>query len=141
MKQHNKFLIGFGLATTVMATGCKKDFFNRPPENQLTVGTYYQTADQVQGSTAILYAAPWFGLNGKAFLAIGDLQSGNAICYAGTDGAFDAFRNFSEGNAPQGVQRAWNSLFTVVAQANALLNNLPTAAPASVSKDIVNNAL
>jgi len=135
----NIYILAAALITT--SAGCKKSFFNRPPEDQPTVGTYYQTTDQVQSSTAILYAAPWFGLNGKAFLAIGDLQSGNAICYAGTDGAFDAFRNFSQGNATQGIQSAWNSLFTVVAQANALLNNLPTAAPASVPKEVVNNAL
>ncbi|HMI60842.1 MAG TPA: RagB/SusD family nutrient uptake outer membrane protein [Puia sp.] len=141
MKKNLKYIIGAGALIAMTATGCKKDFFNRPPEDQPTVGTYYQTAAQVQSSTAILYAAPWFGLNGKAFLAIGDLQSGNAICYAGTDGSFDAFRNFSQGNSTQTVQSAWNSLFTVVAQANALLNNLPTAAPASVPENVVNTAL
>jgi hypothetical protein len=140
MKQHIKLLIGFGSLITVIATGCKKDFFNRPPENQLTVGTYYQTVAQVQASTDILYAAPWFGLNGKAFLAMGDLQSGNVICYAGTDGSFDAFRSLSEGNATQTVASAWNALYTVIAQSNELLINLPGAAT-SVPAAAVNNAL
>src|SRR5580704_4161781 len=137
MKQTIAYIIAVG----ALATGCSKSFFNRPPENQSTVGTYYQTTAEVQSSTNILYAAPWFGFNGKAFLAIGDLQSGNARCDAGTDGEFDAFRNFSEGNATLAVQSTWNSLFTVVAQANALLNNLPSAAPASVPTAVVNNAL
>jgi hypothetical protein len=141
MKKHIKYFIVAGALVSTASAGCKKEFFNRPPQDQSTVGTYYQTVEQVQSSTNILYAAPWFGFNGKAFLAIGDLQSGNATCYAGTDGAFDAFRNFTQGNATQAVQSAWNSLYTVVAQANALLNNLPTAAPASVPKDVVNNAL
>src|SRR6195952_1224381 len=140
MKKYKK-LIGVSAILAVVAAGCKKDFFNRPPENSATVGTYYQTSDQVQSSTNILYAAPWFGFNGKALLAIGDLQSGNARCYQGTDGSFDAFNNFTEGNATQTVASAWNSLYTVVAQANALLNNLPTAAPASVPAAVVNNAL
>ncbi len=140
MKKHIKYLIGAAVIS-VAAAGCKKSFFNRPPENASTVGTYYQTTDEVQSSTNILYAAPWFGFNGKAFLAIGDLQSGNARCYAGTDGEFDAFRNFSEGNATLAVQSTWNSLYTVVAQANALLNNLPTAVPTSVPSAVVNNAL
>src|ERR1700704_3869131 len=116
MKQHINLLIGFGSLIAIIATGCKKEFFNRPPENALTVGTYYQTVAQVQASTDILYAAPWFGLNGKAFLAIGDLSSGNAACFAGTDGAFDAFRSLSEGNATQTVQSAWDALYTVIAQ-------------------------
>src|ERR1700743_2330868 len=141
MKKHIKYLVGIGALVAVAAAGCKKDFFNRPPEDRATVGTYYQTADQVQSSTNILYAAPWFGFNGKAFLAIGDLQSGNARCDAGTDGEFDAFHNFTEGNATLAVQSTWNSLYTVIAQSNALLNNLPTAAPASVPTAVVNNAL
>src|ERR1700744_2048634 len=123
MKKYNKLLIGLGSLIAIMATGCKKDFFNRPPENQLKVGTYYQTVAQVQAITDILYAAPWFGLNGKAFLAMGDLQSGNAACYAGTDGSFDAFRNLSEGNALQTIESSWNALYTVIAQANELLLN------------------
>src|ERR1700734_4421766 len=99
MKKYIKYFTGAVVLICVSATGCKKDFFNRPPEDQSTVGTYYQTPAEVQSSTNILYAAPWFGFNGKAFLAIGDLQSGNARCDAGTDGEFAAFRNFSEGNA------------------------------------------
>lgn len=136
-----KYIIGFVTLITLVSVGCKKDFFNRPPESALTVGTYYQTADQVQSCTNILYAAPWFGFNGKAALAIGDLQSGNAICWAGTDGSFDAFGAFGAGNATQAVQSMWNSLYTVIAQSNALLNNLPSGASASVPKEIVNNAL
>ena len=135
-----KYLIGLSAFVSITFIGCKKDFFNRPPENTSTVGTYYQTTAQVQSSTSILYAAPWFGLNGKAFLAMGDLQSGNAICYAGADGSFDAFGAFGAGNATQTVASAWNSLFTVVAQANSLLNNLPGAA-SGVSATVVNNAL
>ena len=141
MKKHIRYFIGAGALIATTSTGCKKDFFNRPPQDQATVGTYYQTADQVRSSTNILYAAPWFGFNGKAFLAIGDLQSGNARCDAGTDGEFDAFRNFSQGNATLAVQSTWNSLYTVIAQSNALLNNLPTAAPASVPAAVINNAL
>lgn len=140
--KHIKIFLGTSLLIAIMASGCKKDFFNRPPENELTVGTYYETVAQVQASTNILYAAPWFGLNGKALLAIGDLQSGNAACYAGTDGAFDVFRNLSEGNGTQAVQSAWDALYTVIAQANELLINLPPQATASgVPAATINNAL
>ena len=141
MKKHIKYLIGIGALVTIASTGCKKDFFNRPPESSLTAGNFYQTVAEVQASTNILYGNPWFGLNGKAFLAIGDLQSGNLRCDAGTDGEFDALRNFSEGNSTTDVQSAWNSLYTVVAQCNALLTNLPVSAPSSIPGPVVNNAL
>lgn len=136
-----RYYRGIGAAWLILlSAGCKKDFFNRPPENASTVGTYYQTAEQVRSSTNILYAAPWFGLNGKALLAMGDLQSGNAICWAGTDGSFDAFGAFGAGSNTQAVESAWNSLYTVVAQSNALIKNLPGAA-SGVPADEVNNAL
>lgn len=135
-----RYIVGAGLLIAMTTISCKKEFFNRPPENAATVGTYYQTADQVRSSTNILYAAPWFGFNGKAFLAIGDLQAGNAMCFAGSDGSFDAFGAFEAGNATQAVQSAWNSLFTVIAQANALINNLPGAS-SSVPAAEINNAL
>ncbi|WP_295668171.1 RagB/SusD family nutrient uptake outer membrane protein [uncultured Mucilaginibacter sp.] len=141
MKKYIKYLIGMGAIVGMATTGCKKDFFNRPPENEPTVGTYYQTTAQVQASTNILYAAPWFGFNGKAFLATGEVLSGNARCYVGADPEFGAYANYTEGNATPIVTSTWNSLFTVVAQANALLNNLPTAVPASVPSSVKNNAL
>jgi hypothetical protein len=140
MKRHLKYLI-ICAVVAMTATGCKKDFFNRPPENAPTVGTYYQTTGEVQASTNILYAAPWFGFNGKAFLATSEMLSGNARCYIGADPEFGAYGNYTEGNATPGVTSTWNSLFTVVAQANALLNNLPTAVPSSVPASVVNNAL
>lgn len=142
MKKH--IIIGCltsAVIVSIFISGCKKSFFNRPPDNTPTVGTYYKTIDQVQSSTDILYSAPWFGLNGKAFLAIGDLQSGNARCYPGTDGEFDAFGNLSQGNSTLAIQSAWNSLFTVVAQCNALLKNLPANVSSSVPQAVVNNAL
>ena len=138
MKKYIKYMVSMAALASVVATGCKKDFFNRPPENSSTVGTYYQTVAQVQASTNALYAAPWFGYNTKVSWSISELMSGN-----GRSGSSDVvnFGNFSVANGNFELSAAWNSLFTVVAQSNALLNNLPTAAPASISPAVVNNAL
>jgi hypothetical protein len=43
MKRHIKYIIGFAAVAGATSTGCKKDFFNRPPEAGVTVGNYYQT--------------------------------------------------------------------------------------------------
>ncbi|WP_428330414.1 RagB/SusD family nutrient uptake outer membrane protein [Mucilaginibacter sp.] len=138
MKKHIKYIISMAAVASVVATGCKKDFFNRPPESQTTVGSYYQTTAQVQASTNALYAAPWFGFNTKVGWSISELASGN-----GRTGSSDviAFGNFSVSNGNFEISAAWNSLFTVVAQANALINNLPANVPASVPANVVNNAL
>ena len=139
MKQHLKYLFGIA-AVAVMATitSCKKDFFNRPPDAGITVGTYYQTAQQVQSSTNGLYGSPWFGWNNKAGWSITELASGNGRTYSSD---VVAFFNFSVGNTNPEILSAWDSPFTVIAQCNGILNNLPTTVPASVPTATVNNAL
>lgn len=137
MKSPIKYIIGVAAFISIAGSGCKKEFFNRPPEDQYTVGGYYTTTSQVQTSTNALYAAPWFGWNTKVSWAITEMGSGN-----GRSGSDDvkAFGNFSVPNGNFELSAAWNSLFTVVAQANAVLYNLPSV-PASIPKPVVNNAL
>ncbi len=139
MKQYLKYLLGItAVAGVATITSCKKEFFNRPPDAGITVGTYYQTAQQVQTSTNVLYGSPWFGWNNKAGWSITELAGGNGRTYSSD---VVAFFNFSVGNTNPEILAAWDSPFTVVAQCNGILNNLPTAVPASVPIATVNNAL
>lgn len=138
MKQYIKYLVGMAAVVSITATGCKKDFFNRPPESGVTVGNYYQTAAQVQSSTYGLYGSPWFGWNNKAGWAITEMASGNARSYSND---VVSFGNFSVSNTNPEMLAAWDSPFSVVAQCNGLLNNLPTSVPASIPSATVNNAL
>src|SRR3569833_238692 len=138
MKRNIKYILSMAALTGVIASGCKKDFFNRPPESQTTVGSYYQTADQVKASTNALYAAPWFGFNTKVGWSISELASGNGRTYSSD---VVAFGNFSVSNGNFELSAAWNSLFTVAAQSNALIANLPANVPSSVPATVVNNAM
>ena len=122
----------------VAITGCKKDFFNRPPEDAIVVGNFYKTNEQVAASTNALYGSPWFGYNGKVGWSITELAGGNGRSYSSD---VVNFSNFSVTNTNFELGSAWNSLFTVVAQANALLVNLPSGVSSSVDTTIVNNAL
>lgn len=138
MKNYIKYMIGMAVVTGITTTGCKKDFFNRPPESGVTVGNYYQTDAQVNASTNGLYGSPWFGWNNKVGWAITEMASGNGRSYSSD---VSAFGNFSVPNTNPEILAAWDSPFTVIAQCNAILSNLPTTVPASVSKAAVNNAL
>ncbi len=138
MKTYIKYFIGLTVATGLTTSSCKKDFFNRPPQDAITLDSYYQTNDQVLASTNALYSATWFGWCGKAGWSITDLSGGNGRTYSSD---VVNFSNFSVTDANFELGGAWNSLFIVVAQANALINNLPTKVPASVSQSVVNNAL
>ncbi len=122
---------------SLLTTSCKKDFFNRPPQSQVTVGNYYQTTSQVQASTNGLYGSPWFGWNNKVGWAITEMSSGNGFTYSSD---VNAFITWSAPNANPEIMAAWDSPFTVIAQCNGLINNMaPTIA--GVPQNMVNNAL
>ncbi len=138
MKRHIKYITGMAaMASMLAATGCKKDFFNRPPEAQVTVGNYYKTTAQVQAATNGLYGSLWFGWNNKVGWAITELSSGNGFTYSSD---VNAFFNWSAPNANPEILAAWDSPFTVVAQCNGLINNMQATIP-GVAQPIVNNAL
>src|SRR6201985_2434912 len=136
MKIHIKYLIAMAAITSI-AAGCKKDFFNRPPESGVTVGNYYQTAAQVQASTNGLYGSPWFGWDNKVGWAITELSGGNAFTYSSH---VSAFNTWSAPNGNPEILAAWDSPFSVVAQCNGLLNNMAPSIP-GVPQATVNNAL
>nr|WP_294945044.1 RagB/SusD family nutrient uptake outer membrane protein [uncultured Mucilaginibacter sp.] len=138
MKKYIKYLLGLTVVTGLTTSSCKKEFFNKPPKDAITLDSYYQTNDQVLASTNILYSATWFGWCGKAGWSITDLSGGNGRTYSSD---VVNFSNFSVTDANFELGGAWNSLFITVAQANALINNLPAKVPATVDKAVVNNAL
>ena len=137
MKAYQKHLLSIALATGLL-TGCSKDFFNRPPQSAITLDNFYQTNDQVVASTNDLYGAPWFGFQVKVGWSITELSGGNGRTYSSD---IINFGNFSVTNTNFELNAAWNSLFTVVAQSNALINNLPVKVPSSVPAATVQNAL
>src|ERR1700750_3283334 len=116
MKINIKYITGLATIAGVLAvSGCKKDFFNRPPEAGITVGNYYQTVSQVQSSTNGLYGSPWFGWNNKVGWAITELASGNAFTYSSD---VSAFNTWSAPNGNPEILAAWDSPFSVIAQCN-----------------------
>lgn len=138
MNNYIKYLASSALLLAVMVTGCKKEYFNNPPRSAITLDNYYQTAEQVNSSTNALYSAPWFGWSGKAGWSFTDLGGGNGRTYSNDIVNFQQF-TLSDVNFENSA--AWNSLYIEVAQANALINNLPSKVPASVDQAVVNNAL
>lgn len=138
MKVFKKIIFGTVVIIGVMAASCKKSYFNRPPLSSVAVGNFYQNAAEVNAATNILYSVPWFGWNTHAGWSISELSGGNARSYSSD---IDGFSYFTVPNTDRVLDAAWTSLYTEVAQANALINTLPTAVPASVDKGVVNNAL
>lgn len=138
MKRYIKFLAGVLVITVITSTSCKKESFNKAPVDAVTVDNFYQTSAQVAASTNDLYSAVWFGWCGKAGWSITEMLGGNGRSYS-SDVA--NFGDFSVTNTNFELDNAWNALFIVVAQSNALINNLPVKVPATVPTAVVNNTL
>ncbi|TKC61250.1 RagB/SusD family nutrient uptake outer membrane protein [Pedobacter hiemivivus] len=138
MIHYKKYLMLFGLVSCLAISACKDSFFDQAPQDAITVDNYYTTADQVKASTNVLYNKVWFLWNNKAAYCIGEVASGNGRSYAADVVNFvtiSATANNTE------VINAWTGMYTVVAQANALINTLPSKVPASVPSAVLNNAL
>jgi starch-binding outer membrane protein, SusD/RagB family len=126
------------IIASVVATSCSKSFSNRPPVDAIAIDNFYQNDAQVQASTNILYGAPWFGYQTKVGWSITELYGGNGRTYSGD---VINFGNFSVTSLNFEIQAAWNSLFTEVAEANALLTTLPVKSSPSVDSSVLINAL
>ncbi|GGG98448.1 membrane protein [Pedobacter zeae] len=138
LNKMKSYLIYSFIFIALVSTGCKKDFFNIPPQDALSADNFYQNTEQVQASTIALYNSPWFDWNAKASWCISELLSGNAHTYSPD---VINFGNFSVTGDNTQLLSAWNSLYSVIAQSNTLINNLKTKVPASVPAPVVNNAI
>jgi hypothetical protein len=142
MKPNFKNIIGaIGVALAVSAVvACKKSFFNGTPTGQYTVDNYFKSSNEVQAATAVLYGAPWFNFNCTYSMSIGDVYSGNSTGDA--NAAMIQFQNMNVTQSNEYLYKGWASLYSVVGQANAIienLNNNPNAT--SLSTAVTNTAL
>lgn len=117
---------------------CGDDFLDRAPEDSITIDNFFQTKEQIESATALLYGWPWFTINDKALWTIGDSRAGNDWT---SDGQMAQFFTFSVTASNAHLGEAWVSLWMVVAHANALINNVPVQAGADVTEDVISQAL
>lgn len=117
---------------------CQEDFLDRPPEDSYNVADFYKTPEQVTASTNALYVRPWYNFITNVSWCIGELSSGNGRTW---DPRNADFSNFAITGEHGTLTQAWESLYAVIAQSNAVINTLPEAVGPSVPQDIVNNAL
>ena len=137
MKSYKRtLLLMLPLFLVVMA--CNDDFLDRPPEDSFNVADFYQTEDQVNAATNALYVRPWFNFVTNVAWCIGELSSGNGRTW---DPRNADFVNFAITGEHGTLTQAWESLYAVVAQANSVINTLPTAAGADIPQHVVGNAI
>lgn len=127
------------LLLVVFTTSCSNDFFDRPSEDKYSVDTFFNSDEQVTSSTNILYATPWFEYAAnKAMYATAELTSGNGRTW--DDDTAD-YMGLRVTNRKGHLTSAWGALFSVVAQANLLINSLSNLSSENLDQEGINNAL
>lgn len=120
------------------ATSCNRDFTDRPSEDSISADSYYKTDEQVRIATDALYYKTWFQFNNKFFYALTEVGSGNMYTNSSD---VNAMRTFAMTSSDAEMYAGWQSLWSNVAQANYLINNLQSRAASTVSQSVINNAL
>lgn len=133
MKKIRNILV-IGLLSLV-GTGCS-DFLNVTSEQELTYDTFYKTASDCRSATAVLYNSVWFDFN--SFLwEIGDSRANNMYVDLATY-ASAIFNRFMETSNTDDLENGWDALYSVVGQADHVLNNLYRALDNGVDPAVVN---
>src|SRR5215212_1588138 len=112
MQRAFKYLLILAAAGAVQ--GCKKNFLDRPPIDQVTSGNFYKTNEEIRAATGPLYNIVWFDYNDKAFMAFGEARGGNLNSNDRT-----AYIQFAASATDQStLLPGYKSFYKIAAQAN-----------------------
>ncbi|MGZ3871370.1 MAG: RagB/SusD family nutrient uptake outer membrane protein [Mucilaginibacter sp.] len=129
---NKRYILTITAALAVGLVSCKKDFLNKLPISQGTVGNYYKTASDAEGGLVGAYQ--------QAFLtdqywvwdytSDGDARADN--CYAGGDNP-DNFGvdNFTTTPLNGNITRDWQGLYQDIYAANTVIDKVPLIPAAS----------
>lgn len=120
--------------TGVLAlTGCE-DFLEQKNTHDLNQQTFFDSEAALRAATAPLYNYVWAGFNDKFYYGMGDGRANNVT--AQYSDYIYPYTNLSETSLSQGLTDAWNSFYSVVAQANNTINNITDYSAPTLSEDL-----
>lgn len=112
-------------ALSLSIASCKKDFLDRPSQNNPTLDTYYTSAEQVNAATSFLYNQVWYEYMDKAFHTIGEVLSGNMLTSAGDPNyGSNTYVYFTVQSTDGQLLNAWRAFYKVAGNATVLMNTL-----------------
>ena len=128
MNNYHKILTIALLGTIGLTTACKKDFLDKQPISQGTVGNYYKTPGDAEGGlvgayTEAFYSEYWV----EDFTVNSDARADN--CYAGSNNPDNiAIDNFTQTSRNGNTTRDWQLLYKHIYAANTVLDYVPKIA-------------
>ena len=123
MRNNNKFFYILFAAGLALGSGCTKTI-DKTPISSLTTGNFYKTANDAEAGLTGAYNGLYQQYYIWDYQTNGDAQADN--CYAGGNNPDNfAIDNFSLTPLNGNVTRDWQGLYAAVANANAVLDNVP----------------
>lgn len=116
-----KYIILAG-ALIMGGASCKKTFLEHPSTSNATLDVYYNTAEQVNGATGLLYNQPWGDWFDKAFSSVGDVLGGTVTGAAGND-QYNSFYNFNIQSTDGLIGLTWKACYKAAGQASVLIQS------------------
>ncbi|CAM4157938.1 Starch-binding associating with outer membrane [Pedobacter westerhofensis] len=117
-------LIAAGAFVLSVQSGCKKDFLDKNPINQVTADQAFTNAAAAEKLIQGAYDGRYNDYNIWDYQVNGDVTSDN--CYAGGDNQANIQIDLFTPNATNGnVSRDWSALYGDIKNANEVLENVP----------------
>jgi len=139
MKKYLKnYKLAFAFTIAAVFCSCETDFLEIKPQDTYSLDGFYTTNEKVANATNNLYCRVWFNFHTKAFNAIGDMAAGNTFTYSDD---YLPFRTLEYQSSDAVLLDSWRSCFGTVANANTLINGLPSNVGPNVSTEVLNNTL
>ncbi len=120
MKNSTIFIIA-ALSGFLAVTSCE-DFLTHDNTTNANQETFFDSDKAVAAATAPLYNYVWYSFNEKFYYGMGDGRANNIT--ARWSPYIYPYTNFTETALSEGLEEAWGSLYSVVAQSNYAINNI-----------------
>ncbi len=114
-------------------TSCVDDFLEQENTYQLNQQTYFDSDEAVNSAVLPLYNYVWYSFNDKFYYGMGDGRANNIT--AQYSNYIYPYTNFTETSLSAGLNDAWGSFYSVVAQADNTINNIKNYSTSGVSED------
>lgn len=120
------------IAGILSFSSCANDFLEQKNSYQISQDNFFDNDEAVSQAVMPLYSYVWYDFNDKFYYGMGDGRANN-ITAQYSDYVYP-YTNFTETGLSTGLTEAWGALYSVVAQANNIINNIANNSTANVSE-------
>ena len=128
----NKLILLIAVVALILFASCE-DFLTQTNNTNPNQETFYDSDEALSAATAPLYNYVWFAFNEKFYYGMGDGRANN-ITARWSDYVYP-YTNLTETSLSVGLEDAWGSLYSVVAQSNNTINSIQGFATDAVSEE------